>query len=509
MIDYTYFWDHYMDFFDDLPKEWKMVIFCCKIVECCFNYFDIKQEIHERGRKPFELLKMLKLITFASLNGITSSIIISNYSKYHELYECVSDYLMPSDRTIRKYKREYGDVFRKITSFTLIVAHTIKLTDFKHIAIDGTIQKAFNSPFYVLKMKQIEILLNHFCKEELTEDEIKKLPRSVKKFLKNKKFNEIEKIEILLTLRDILEESGQSSIAINDWTARWMYNKQGKAQLSFNIQSAVDSSTKLICGANVSQNPTDHYEIPEIMEIVIENLEGHKPIKISADTIYRTIPNLTYLTENGIGFLIPTRKQGKSQINNLSDNSFSIDYFAFDHEKRIVICPMKNELKEYGPYECEPDKFGYQRKQYAYSNSKACQKCKHKKECCKDTHHRTITRYGHELLDEAEKVMEIEENQKEYKKRSSTVEAPNGSYKIYYHINEMPIVGIDNVQSIYNIITSGYNIKRLFNIFEENDVDLKEVIKFIEELSNKNEDKLPQINLEKYYENQNEKCSAC
>ena len=73
----------------------------------------------------------------------------------------------------------------------------------------------------------------------------------------------------------------------------------------------------------------------------------------------------------------------------------------------------------------------------------------------------------------------------------------------------MPIVGIDNVQSIYNIITSGYNIKRLFNIFEENDVDLKEVIKFIEELSNKNEDKLPQINLEKYYENQNEKCSAC
>lgn len=54
-----------------------------------------------------------------------------------------------------------------------------------------------------------------------------------------------------------------------------------------------------------------------------------------------------------------------------------------------------------------------------------------------------------------------------------------------------------------------YNIKRLFNIFEENDVDLKEVIKFIEELSNKNEDKLPQINLEKYYENQNEKCSAC
>lgn len=85
------------------------------------------------------------------------------------------------------------------------------------------------------------------------------------------------------------------------------------------------------------------------MEKVIENLEGHKPIKISAYKIYRTIPNLTYLTENGIWILIPTRKQGKSQINNLSKNEFSIDYFVFDYEKRIVICPMKNELKEYGP----------------------------------------------------------------------------------------------------------------------------------------------------------------
>ena len=40
---------------------------------------------------------------------------------------------------------------------------------------------------------------------------------------------------------------------------------------------------------------TDHYEIPETMEIIIENLEGIKPVKVSADTIYRTIENLTLL----------------------------------------------------------------------------------------------------------------------------------------------------------------------------------------------------------------------
>ena len=141
-------------------------------------------------------------------------------------------------------------------------------------------------------MKHIDLLLYHFCEEELTKEEIKELPRAVKKFLKNKKFDDVEKVEILLMLKEILEESGQTSIAINDWTARWMHSKQKRAQLSFNIQTGVDTTTKLICGVNVSQNihKSDN-TIPYdgIMDVIIENLEYHKPIKISADTIYRTI----------------------------------------------------------------------------------------------------------------------------------------------------------------------------------------------------------------------------
>ena len=51
-----------------------------------------------------------------------------------------------------------------------------------------------------------------------------------------------------------------------------------------------------------------------------------------------------------------------------------VTIFIFDYEKRIVTCPMKHELKEYGSYECKPDKFGFQRQQYVYSNPQACKK---------------------------------------------------------------------------------------------------------------------------------------
>ena len=216
MWRYYYILSHYKDCFENFSRDWKLAIFCIKVVEACFKYFNIEQNISDNGRPPFKLINMVKLVIYASLNGITSSEVISTNGEYHELYKFVSEFLMPSGRTIRKYRVEYKDVFRKVTSFTLIIAYAMKLSNFEHISIDGTIQRAFNSPSYVLKMKHIDLLLYHFCEEKLTQEEIKELPRAVKKFLKNKKFDDVEKVEILLMLEEILEESGQTSIAIND-----------------------------------------------------------------------------------------------------------------------------------------------------------------------------------------------------------------------------------------------------------------------------------------------------
>ena len=70
-------------------------------------------------------------------------------------------------------------------------------------------------------------------------------------------------------------------------------------------------------------------------------------------------------------------------------------------------------------------------KQYVYSNYKACKKCPNREDCCPGSH-RSITRYGQ---NQAEALIEIEENKIKYKYRN-IVEGPNGTYKIYYQINE-------------------------------------------------------------------------
>ena len=68
----------------------------------------------------------------------------------------------------------------------------------------------------------------------------------------------------------------------------------------------------MICGVNVSQSPTDHYEIPALMDVILNNILVEKPDIISVDTIYGTIINLIYLKNKDITPLIPTRKHGKS-----------------------------------------------------------------------------------------------------------------------------------------------------------------------------------------------------
>ena len=73
-----------------------------------------------------------------------------------------------------------------------------------------------------------------------------------------------------------------------------MQNKDEQSQTSYNIQSAVDTTTKLICTVNITQNPTDHDKLPEIVEKTIKNIK-QDPNMISADTGYHNTTSIEYL----------------------------------------------------------------------------------------------------------------------------------------------------------------------------------------------------------------------
>ena len=89
--------------------------------------------------------------------------------------------------------------------------------------------------------------------------------------------------------------------------------KKWNFMVAYNIQSAVDYDTKLTCTINVTKNPTDHYELPNISERAIRNNNPTKIIKIN-------------LHIKKIDGLIPNKKQRKEKIGKLNSNPYHKDH---------------------------------------------------------------------------------------------------------------------------------------------------------------------------------------
>ena len=467
-----------------MEDEFQLMCFASTIVDGTFNFFKIERKVSNVGKPPFDLKDMIKLIFYGYINKITSTVALSYNARYNMLYNIISNGLEPSDRTIRDYCKYFQQTYQLIISFILIVANRIGLTDYEHIAIDGTIKKAHNSPFNIIKEKDISLLIKHYMVQKLTKDEIKKLRRTARKFLKDKSKTNKEKVNILFHWWHLLDYSGQTSLALNDHDARLMKTKdngQKYPKFSLNIQLGTDTKSKLICGVNAVQNPTDHYQIPALMNQILTNLNS-KPKKISADTIYLTLANLNYLDNLSISALIPTSQQNRKNSNNLPENLFAIDYFVFDEYKNVFICPENQELTLDGAYTAPQEKGGGNKVKLVYSNYEACKKCKYKEKCYKKNH-RTITRYVHEVTYKTERLMSSEEGIKEYKLRSKTVEAHNGTFKRIYHYDGIPITGLKRVQNLMFTIVASYNLIRLFNLIKEKNMDLHSVISSINFIS--------------------------
>ena len=183
----------------------------------------------------------------------------------------------------------------------------------------------------------------------------------------------MKRLKFFLIGNDKLDLTGQDSLPLFDVDARWMKSKdkgQKYKKLAYNIQVCTDTESKLICGINVVQFPTDHYQIPALLDQTIQNLQM-KPSIVSADTIYGTISNFFYLKELGISARIPTREQSKKITNNPSDNPYAKEYFDFDEIRNVYICPEKQELTPDGVYDAPPEKGGFNKKKIVYSNHAA------------------------------------------------------------------------------------------------------------------------------------------
>lgn len=154
-------------------RKWDMSHLAVEIVNGTFKFYDIRRKINKVGRKPWDLKGMVIIILFGGIDGIISSNKISQRAKTDKFYRFFSRKTTPDGRTIRDYNGIYDEIYKLIMSFTLIIAQNLGLSSFNHLSVDGTIKLACNSPFNIMKLEDIRLLIRHYTVQELSKKRLK------------------------------------------------------------------------------------------------------------------------------------------------------------------------------------------------------------------------------------------------------------------------------------------------------------------------------------------------
>ena len=445
------------------------------VEEYCDDIFsDFVQK--ERGRPRIPLKNILALILYSYCKKTFSPRVIGENTRVNIPSMILMEGMEVSGRSVSRYRFLLTCYYKVILSKTLQLALDLGLTTYDHVAFDGTIIKAYNSSFNVIRKVDVKRLLHILEEDDYDEKIIKKLRKPAYDLLYDDMKLEL-KIDFLYHLLEELEISEQKTCPLYDNEARWMFNKKKNKELSYNLQSAVDYTSKLILAVHVSQHPTDQYQLPPTLTKAIENT----PVKlnnISADTAYHNEVSNKAIQENNLDGYIPTRKQAKKAKKKENpdlfhkDNMIEIEgtdtFLCFNNEFLYLKYeyPVKNKNRKNKDDPTEVKRM--------YNNPEACYECPYKKLCFSESHtHRQITEYGSEEVQEMKFKLETHEGKKEYEKRGKTVEAPYGTLKQQYHINQLPFINTQHVENIINLYSTAYNINRIFEIIhitiDEND----------------------------------------
>ena len=102
----------------NVPKD-HISRFVVDFIEAVFPLLEIKEPKKKKGHDSLPIDSMLKLLVYSKIQHIDRTTIIADMVKYHNIFRYVSDDIRPSERSIQRYRREYGCYFEVLLQMTL------------------------------------------------------------------------------------------------------------------------------------------------------------------------------------------------------------------------------------------------------------------------------------------------------------------------------------------------------------------------------------------------------
>ncbi|MDQ1327499.1 MAG: hypothetical protein QG641_782 [Candidatus Poribacteria bacterium] len=396
-----------------------------RAIDAFVNVLDLKEngfEIYQpksQGQCPYDRKDLLKLHIYGYMNGIRSSRKLETESKRNIDVMWLINKLTPDHGTISSFVKDNKDAFRSILKKFSLLLKGWGLIDGKLIAIDGTKLRANNSKKNYLTLESIDKRIEYI--EKQIDEYMKELEYSSnetinKSITKDINVEEIkEKIQIYEQRKEDyknaqkdMKAKGLKQVSITDPDSRGMKNN-GKGEVCYNVQTAVDSKNCLIADCEVVNDINDLNQLSNMSTNAKKALNKRK-LTVVADTGYYNTQEIKKCIDKKIKVYIKKPKAN----NQTGDDAYRKDKFTYIPEDDKYICPEGMEL----PFSEYTTKNAVKYKRYKGTQ---CQNCSKKSLCTQAKDGRNIQRLPDE--DIIEKVIaDTKNNTNIYKKRRCIVD---------------------------------------------------------------------------------------
>jgi len=432
-----------------------------------------KPQPNDTGRPMYDPKDILKLYVYGYMNKVRSSRRLETETKRNLEVIWLLRKLSPDHKTISRFRHDntiaLKNVFRDFAKLCL----KLNLYGKELIAIDGSKFKAVNSKDRNFGAKKLEERIARI--DAKIEEYLRELEDSDWKENAAAGEKSAEEIALIITelaerkatyesYADELAQTGESQKSLTDPDSRLMM-ANGKMDVCYNVQTAVDAKNKLIVDFDIINNASDNNQITPMAERAKELLEVDV-LTAAVDAGYDCVQDIVAGMNQGVDvhvsgtnfdICVPT-DEAQSQEPIMHKDGRCV-YFT---ERNITLCPMGEIL--------HPRFYNKAKGQGVYYNPQACKLCAYK--CTKEARGR---RYQ-VPMDEADfstayddmnlhiKQVRIAPNKEISSQRKSIVEHPFGTIKRNMDAGYCLTKGLKNVSGEFSLAFLAYNLKRAINI---------------------------------------------
>jgi transposase len=450
-----------------------------RVIDAFVNSLDLsalgfaRYEPNETGRPAYNPKDMLKLYIYGYMNRIRSSRRLENESKRNLEVIWLLHKLTPDHKTIADFRKDNKKALKNVFKSFVKLCIKLDLYGKELAAIDGSKFKAVNAKDrnYTKdglkdRLKRIDERIQAYMSElEKTDKEedavsVEKTAAEINGIIKGLK----ERKERYQALVEEMEKTRQTQISLTDSESRLML-ANGKMDVCYNVQTAVDSKLKLIVEFEVTNNANDLNQLAPMAENVMEILEV-ETITATADKGYNSASDIAAATLMGVDvhiagsdvqMCIPTAEGEQEEVTSQQGGRS-----VYLKDRNIALCPMGKVLY--------PQFYKKSKGEAVFSNSAACGEC-----TCRCTREKRAFRYQFVMKEDgfskdykdkelAVKQVRVKPDKEIIAQRKCIVEHPFGTIKRSMDAGYCLLKGKVKVTAEFSLIFLAYNLKRVINI---------------------------------------------